>query len=62
MRLMMIVWCCFPPILAHSICYKTVGFLTFLISWCPFCFTVSDHVFTQSEFLGVQSGVRYLPR
>ena len=41
MRLVMIVWGGFRPILAHSIRYKTVGFLTFLISWCPFCSTVS---------------------
>ena len=33
-----------------------MGFLTFLISWCPFCSTVSDHVFTRSGSLGVQSG------
>ena len=60
--LVMIVWCCFPPIPADSLCYKTVGFLTFPISWLPLRSTVSGfhRVFTRSGSFGLQSGVRYL--
>ena len=54
MRLVMMVWCCFPPILAHFICYERDGFSTFLISWCPLRSTVSYHVFTRSGSLGLQ--------
>ena len=55
-RLVRIVCGGFPPIRAHAFRYKTMGCLTCRISWCPFCSTVSDHVFTRSSLLVYSQG------